>query len=254
LSKSLACYKDGTTKSSAVVKSLQNSLAELTFGEALPDGITLLSGANGCGKTAFCEQYAYEFLDSGGKVAWITTEELPSSLRASLKKFGWITDRFENDQTLLFYDAVSPSRLGLSENAGRGMLGIDPTGILIAISEQIRSEAKPERFMLVIDSISRLLLSCEPKAVIDFLSCLNSRMENARVKGFATVSEDVHEEKLLNSLIFSTAGTIRFRMKEVSDRRQRQLRVEILRGRKHDDSWKNYTIGSAGIEIETASL
>lgn len=231
------------------MKSLLKSLGELTFGEALPDGITLLSGPNGCGKTAFCEQYAYETLQNEGKVAWITTEELPASIRNSLKKFGWNTDVFESEQLLTFYDAVSPSRLGLSENAGRGMLGLDPTGILIAISEQIRSETKPENFLLVIDSISRLLLSCDQKAVIDFLSCLNSRMENARVRGFATVSEDVHEERLLNSLIFSTAGTIRFRMKEVNESRQRQLRVEILRGRKHDDSWKNYVITSTGLDI-----
>jgi KaiC/GvpD/RAD55 family RecA-like ATPase len=233
------------------VKSLQKALEELTYGEALPDGMTLLSGANGCGKTAFCEQYAFEFLEQGGKVAWITTEELPSSLRNSLKNFGWNTDKYESENALNFFDAVSPSRLGLSENAGRGMLGIDPTGILIALSEQIRSEPKPERFMLVIDSISRLLLSCDQKAVIDFLSCLNSRMENARVRGFATVSEDVHEERLLNSLIFSTVGTIRFRMKEINETRQRQLRVEILRGRKHDDTWKNYSITGSGIDFES---
>ncbi len=243
------CSNASPEISSAVVKSLTKSLDALTYGEDLPDGITLLSGANGCGKTAFCEQYAYEFLENGGKVSWITTEELPSSLRNGLKKFGWNTDTFENEQLLTFYDAVSPSRLGLSENAGRGMLGIDPTGILIAISEQIRSESNPGRFMLVIDSISRLLLSCDQKTVIDFISCLNSRMENARIKGFATVSEDVHEERLLNSLIFSTAGTIRFRMKEVNESRQRQLRVEILRGRRHDDSWKNYVITDSGIDL-----
>jgi KaiC/GvpD/RAD55 family RecA-like ATPase len=233
------------------VNGLLKSLAELTFGEPIPDGITLLSGANGCGKTSFSEQYAYEVLLGGGKVAWITTEELPSTLRASFRKFGWETDTFENEQLLSFYDAVSPSRLGLSENPGRGMLGIDPTGILIALSEQIRSEKKPERFVLVIDSISRLLLSCDARAVIDFLSCLNSRMENSRVRGFATISEDVHEERLLNSLIFSTAGTIRFRMKEIDEMRQRQLRIEILRGRRHDDSWKNYEITSSGVTIES---
>jgi KaiC/GvpD/RAD55 family RecA-like ATPase len=231
-------------------KGLFGSLEELTYGEPLPDGVTLLSGANGCGKTAFCEQYVFEELKSGGKVAWITTEELPSSLRMSLKKFGWNTDTYESEKLLIFYDAVSPSRLGLSEHAGHGMLGLDPTGILIALSEQIRSETKPEKFVLVIDSISRLLLSCDQKAVVDFLSCLNSRMENARVRGFATVSEDVHEERLLNSLIFSTAGTIRFRMKDIDETRQRQLRVEILRGRKHDDSWKNYVITSSGVEIQ----
>jgi len=249
LSKLASSYKVERAESTTTLKSLTKALDELTYGEALPDGMTLLSGANGCGKTAFGEQYAYEALQEGGKVSWITTEELPSSIRTSLKKFGWDTDAFESDQRLTFYDAVSPSRLGLSENSGRGMLGLDPTGILIKISEQIRSEQKPEHFMLVFDSISRLLLSCDPKAVIDFLSCLNSRMENSRVKGFAIVSEDVHEERLLNSLIFSTAGTIRFRMKEVNEMRQRQLRVEILRGRKHDDSWKDYVITSAGIDI-----
>ncbi len=222
----------------------------MTFKESLPFGITLLSGSNGCGKTSFCEQYAYESLQSGGKVIWITTEELPSTLREGCKKFGWNTDKFENEQKIIFYDAVSPSRLGLSENMGRGMLGLDPTGILIAISEQIRNETDTDHLLLVLDSISRLLLSCDQKAVIDFLSCLNSRMENVRVRGFATVSEDVHEERLLNSLIFSTSGTIRFRINEADNSRVRQLRIEKLRGRRHEEDWKNYAITSSGLDLE----
>jgi KaiC/GvpD/RAD55 family RecA-like ATPase len=215
--------------------------------------LTILSGAHGCGKTIFSQQYAYEILQSGGKVLWITTEELPSTLREGMKTFGWNTDRFEIEHTLVIYDSVSPARLGLSENIGHGMLGLDPTGMLIVITEQLRNLEKESRgsdgFLLVLDSLSRLLLTCDPKAVIDFVSCLNSRMENARVRGFATVSEEVHEEKLLNSLIFSSSGTIRFRVKEHNDQRLRQFRVETMHGRAHDDAWKNYEITNSGLDI-----
>jgi KaiC/GvpD/RAD55 family RecA-like ATPase len=235
------------------VKSTIRAIRELIGDKALSNGLTILSGVHGSGKTIFSQQYAYEILQSGGKVLWITTEELPSTLREGMRSFGWDIARFENERKLVIYDSVSPARLGLSENIGHGMLGLDPTGMLIVITEQLRNtepdSVGQDGFLLVLDSVSRLLLSCDPKAVIDFVSCLNSRMENARVKGFATVSEEVHEEKILNSIIFSSSGTIRFRVREESEQRIRQLRVETMRGRSHDDAWKNYQITNSGLDI-----
>ena len=235
------------------MKSATKAIADLTSNASLPNGMTLISGSSGCGKTIFCQQYAYELLQDGGKVLWITTEELPATLRAGMKSFGWNTDRQESEGRLSIIDAVSPSRLGSSENVGLGMLGLDPTGMLIVISEQLKkaqSEGDSEKHLLVVDSVSRLLLSCEPRAVLDFVSCLNSRMENYNTRGFATVSEGAHDEKILNSLVFSTRGNIRFRIKETEDFRSRQFRIENLKGRKHEDSWKNYAITNSGLDIE----
>jgi KaiC/GvpD/RAD55 family RecA-like ATPase len=233
------------------VKSTIEAIKELTFGEHLPSGITLLSGKSGCGKTIFCQQFSYEMLREGARILWITTEELPQTLRDGMKTFGWNVDKYESEGKLAILDAASPARLGFSENIGHGMLGLDPTGMLIVITEQLKSspDSKGDKFLLIVDSISRLLLSCDPKAVIDFVSCLSSRMENFGARGFVTVSEEVHEEKLLNSLIFSTSGTVRFRIIE-EEMRQRQLRIEMLRGKKHDDKWKKYVITNSGLDIE----
>lgn len=191
-------------------------------------------------------------LREGGKVLWITTEELPQTLRDGMKTFGWNVDKYESDGRFAIFDAASPARLGFSENIGHGMLGLDPTGMLIVITEQLKSspDAKGDGFILVVDSVSRLLLSCDSKAVVDFVSYLSSRMENFGTRGFITISQDVHEEKLLNSLIFSSSGNIRFRINEDSDVRSRHLRIETLRGRKHDDRWKKYTITNSGLDIE----
>jgi KaiC/GvpD/RAD55 family RecA-like ATPase len=217
----------------------------------LPSGAIILSGANGSGKTIFSQQYSYEVLHDGGKVLWITTEELPETLRAGMKTFGWNIERQEAEGKFVILDAASPARLGFSENIGHGMLGLDPTGMLIVVTEKLKSARdKSEGFLLVIDSISRLLLSCEPKAVVDFVSCLSSRMENFGMHGLLTVSQDVHEEKLLASLFFSGSGAIRFRINEGGEVRSRQLRIEMLRGRKHDDRWKKYNITNSGIDIE----
>ncbi len=169
-----------------------------------------------------------------------------------MKRFGWSVEKYESDGRLAIFDAASPARLGFSENIGHGMLGLDPTGMLIVITERLRSspDAKGDGFLLVVDSVSRLLLSCEAKAVVDFVSCLSSRMENFGTRGLVTVSQDVHEERLLNALIFSSSGTIRFRINEDPDARSRQLRIEALRGRNHDGRWKKYTITNSGLDIE----
>jgi KaiC/GvpD/RAD55 family RecA-like ATPase len=191
-------------------------------------------------------------MQSGGKVLWLTTEELPSSVREGMKKFGWDIAEFEKSGSFSFLDAVSPSRLGISENMGHGMLSLDPTGILIALSEKLRSnkETNSGAFIIVIDSISRLLLSCDFKAVIDFVSCLSSRMESYRVVGLATLTEGAHDEKTLNAVSFSCSGTLRFRVVEENESRSRWLRLESMRGTNHDERWKNYSITGNGLTLE----
>jgi KaiC/GvpD/RAD55 family RecA-like ATPase len=234
------------------MKNIRDAIKALTFNDSIPMGLTLLSGASGVGKTIFSQQLAFETLQDKGKVLWITTEELPTSIRDSMSRFGWKIEDRERAGSMLILDAVSQARLGFSENVGRGILGLDPTGMLIAISEQLRQESPAElgNYLIVIDSISRLLLSCDQKSVIDFVACLSSRLESFKARGVATVAEGAHEERTLNALTFSATGTIRFRIDETGDRRVHQFRIEALRGKRHDDTWKNYTITNTGLNME----
>ena len=55
-------------------------------------------------------------------------------------RFGWQIDRYEAEGKFQFIDAVSPARLGLSENIGGGVLGLDPTGMLIVVSERAETD------------------------------------------------------------------------------------------------------------------
>ena len=227
------------------------TLNRLLNNDSMPNGLTMLSGPSGTGKTIFAAQYAYETAVNNGRALWITTEELPSSLRSTMSRFGWNVGQLESEEKFRIVDAVSSSRLGLSENMVHGVLGLDPTGMLIVITEQLRrGDNGQDKFLIVIDSISRLLLSCDTKSVIDFVSCLSSRLENYRAVGIATLAEGAHDEKILNSVIFSSNGTFRFRTSETGQERLKQFRIETMRGRKHDDAWKNYRISDAGMDIE----
>lgn len=235
----------------STVGGITKTLKGLMNSEHLPDGLTILSGASGTGKTIFAAQFAYETVLAGGRVLWITTEELPSTLRSGMSRFGWSIDQYELDERFRIVDAVSAARLGLSENMGRGVLGLDPTGMLIVITDQLRhNDADNAKLLIIVDSISRLLLSCDPKSVIDFVSCLSSRLENYRALGLATVAEGAHDDITLNSIIFSSNGTFRFRANDSDENRSRLFRIETMRGRKHDDGWKNYRISDRGLEIE----
>jgi KaiC/GvpD/RAD55 family RecA-like ATPase len=235
------------------VNSITQAVSSLTYKESFPFGLIILSGGSGTGKTIFAQQYAYETVQDGGQALWITTEELPDTLRANMSRFGWGLDRYESEGRFQFIDAVSPARLGLSENLGNGVLGLDPTGILIAISEQVRqavSSGNSGKYLVIMDSLSRLLLSVDTKSVIDFVSCLSSRLENYKTRGIVTVTDGAHDERTLNALTFSSTGTVRFRINEMEDHRIRQLRIETLRGMRHDDSWKNYAITKTGFALE----
>jgi KaiC/GvpD/RAD55 family RecA-like ATPase len=233
------------------MNNISEALSDLTFKGSLPSGLTMLSGSSGCGKTIFAAQLAHEFLSSGGKVLWITTEELPTTLKSEMKRFGWNVEKYESDSKLSILDAVSPARLGFSQGVGSGTVGLDPTGMLIVISDQLRANEGKSKLLVVIDSISRLLLTCDLRSVVDFVSCVSSRMENYRITGLATISEGAHDEKTLNSLIFSSTGTIRFRIREEDDKRLKQLRIETLRGQRHIDEWKDYSITDSGFDIVT---
>jgi circadian clock protein KaiC len=227
------------------------ALSSLMNDDSLPYGLTILSGPSGTGKTIFAAQYAFETIAHHGRVLWITTEELPLTLKSTMARFGWNVDQLENEEKFRIVDAVSSARLGLSENMGRGVLGLDPTGMLIVITEQLRRlDGEQDKFLIIIDSVSRLLLSCDVKSVIDFVSCLSSRLENYRASGIATLAEGAHDEKILNAIIFSSNGTFRFRTNEMGQDRRRQFRIETMRGRKHDDAWKDYKISDSGMDIE----
>lgn len=240
-------------ESSSVVKSITKAISELTFKDPFPEGLTILAGSNGSGKTIFSQQYAYEMLQNNHRVLWITTEELPSTIRTNMTRFGWNVARYESEEKFKIIDAVSPARLGLSENIDRGVLGLDPTGMLIFLSEQLRRNVATResgKLFFIIDSISRLLLTSDTKSVIDFVSCLSSRLENSATTGIATVTQDAHDDRILNALTFSSVGTLRFRISETNGERFRQFRIETLRGRNYDDHWKNYRITNTGLDIE----
>lgn len=236
----------------SVVNSVNKAINKLMFKESFPNGLTLLLGSSGTGKTIFSQQYACEELQRNTKVLWITTEELPSTIRTNMSGFGWDVHRYEREGQFQIIDAVSPARLGLSEKS-HGVLGLDPTGMLIFLSEKLRRTEDTNgsgMLLIVIDSISRLLLSCDTKSVIDFVSCLNSRLENFATRGIATVSDGAHDDRILSALTFSSVGTFKFRISESQGERTRQFRIETLRGRRHDDRWKNYKITKIGLDIE----
>jgi KaiC/GvpD/RAD55 family RecA-like ATPase len=243
-----------SARNASSMKNVTTALKKMALDDSLPEGLLILYGSSGSGKTVFAEQYAHETLEAGGKVYWITTEELPTTLRMNMERFQWPIEKFEIDGRMQIVDAISSTRLGLSEDLGRGLLGLDPTGMLIAITEQLRKIDTPEassKFLVIVDSLSRLLLSCETKSVIDFASSLSSRLENYRTSGLTTIADSAHDEKVLNALTFSCTGAIRLRISDVDDSsRVKQMRIETLRGRRHDDAWKRYQISGEGLDIE----
>ncbi|MEM3571962.1 MAG: ATPase domain-containing protein [Candidatus Bathyarchaeia archaeon] len=70
-------------------------------------GLLLLAGPPGVGKTIFCKQNIFNSLKNGNYVIYLTTEETPSMIIESMKKFGWNISSYLKNDKLRIIDAFS---------------------------------------------------------------------------------------------------------------------------------------------------
>lgn len=60
------------------------------------DSVNLVTGGAGTGKTTFCVQFAFQGVENGENVLYITTEETPSEILMNAHQFGMMLDEYDN--------------------------------------------------------------------------------------------------------------------------------------------------------------
>jgi KaiC/GvpD/RAD55 family RecA-like ATPase len=230
---------------------LSRRLSTLIEGNSFSPGLILIVGPTGVGKTSFIKTLAFEKLKEGYTVLWLTTEELPSTLKRSLEEFGWKSEEVTGSPRLKFIDAVSTRRFGTPEALDRNVYYLDPTALLVSISDFLwKATNEKAKVLIVFDSISRIVTANRAKVAIELVASLNTRIESMGGIGFATVDEGVHNNRTLNALKFSSTAIIEMKYIEVSKGLGRKMRLLRIRGRGHETKWVDFNITSkSGFEM-----
>jgi circadian clock protein KaiC len=138
-------------------------LADVMGGGLPAEGLTLVAGTAGAGKTMFATQFLADAVTNGDGGVFVSFEERPQAIRRNFRSFGWDVERWEDEGRWMFVDAspqlheetpvigdydLTPLVVRVRhavEQVGAKRVAIDATGSLV---EQFRDIGAARRALL----------------------------------------------------------------------------------------------------------
>jgi KaiC/GvpD/RAD55 family RecA-like ATPase/PKD repeat protein len=225
-----------------------NFFDEITDG-GIPDSFSVLvTGSPGSGKSIFCQQLTYKFLNAGKPCAYLTYDCFPNEVRENMKKFNWDTSKYEKEGKFVFVDCFS----SIAQVANREKYSVNQPfslsdlGIMMskATSEGIGS---PKVFL---DSIVPLLTHIDQSKVVEFLQDRSARVKGVNGTFIFTVGKEVIEPNLLSRLEEVVDCVVEMDTDKSQGKTVQRLHIKKMRGRKASDKWILLNINPAnGIQF-----
>jgi KaiC/GvpD/RAD55 family RecA-like ATPase len=207
----------------------------------------LLSGPPGVGKFEYCISLLKNWLMEGERIVYLTSERSPDEIKSLAEAFGLSLEEHENRGDFVFIDCYSWSIGGSYEKGFSIKNAANINEINITLEKVMQNLESPVR--IVFDSLSPLFLYNEVSTMTKFFHFFTS---NTKTKyGFIiyTLQEGVHDPQIRNTLIYLVDGYLEMQFGEDSDILTRKLRIQHLKGKTTDTSWKNFKIGNKGFEM-----
>lgn len=205
----------------------------------------LLRGPPGVGKFEYCLDLAWQYLNAGESVIYITTERSPEEVKERARNIGFDMTDYEG-KTLIFVDAYSWS---VGKKYGAGYSIENPSNLNeININIKKAVDRLPQNRHLIFDSLSPLFLHNPPEAVTKFFQVLTSRTKAEYGTILCTLQDGVHNPRTVNTLIYLVDGLIEMEYEE-GEKLMRKLRIHHLRGVQVDQGWIRFDITEKGIRI-----
>lgn len=223
-------------------------LDEMLDGGFLENKIILIRGGPGTGKTIFSLQFIAEGAKKGEKGIYLTLEEPMESVRTAVVSLGFDLEKLEKKNTLKLIDG-SQLVYKFSEEIRSNYSS--PKPVISQIVNQIIIEA--ESFgatRLVVDPITSAIIHqrfptdkrLEILELIKSLRKLNCTSVITSESASPSEDEFFVEEYLADGVIILAQTLRNFAVTKT-------IRVEKMRGTKHDDQPRKYEIGDKGLVV-----
>ena len=227
--------------------------------KGLPNNTAIiLHGPVGTGIRVFAQQFLYSGLQMGAHGIYFTSERPSEEVKDDMKFYNWSVDDYVKKRQLIFIDAYT-TKYEMSYSPDLDIL--KELVWDVGASNQLRmalikhlekfSQDKVKQLRVVIDSLSSLFRTEDPEDVIDLFEIIQI---NARKYGgvyFFILDKGVHEERLVNTLLYLADGIFEFSTRERGSELEHTMRIQKLRNMIFSTKLIPYIISEEGLVVET---
>lgn len=213
--------------------------------------IALFIGQPGSGKSVISKHLAFDYLQGGQNVLYVTTERSPTQIVERMKPFGWNVESYVGKQ-LKFADLYSWQIDG--ENAFKET----PYGFRVCPLNQTELQLTTRHIIehigtnigrVVFDSLTTLTSLIGEQQATRFVQVLNARIRETAA-GCATLTAGVHSENFQTHM--HSAYDLIFELKiEAKEMVQRYMRVVKFAEGPHPPDWIRFSITDRGIVLDS---
>jgi KaiC/GvpD/RAD55 family RecA-like ATPase/chitodextrinase len=212
-----------------------NFFDEITDG-GIPDSFSVLvSGSPGSGKSLFCQQLTYKFLNAEKPCVYLTYDCFPNEVRENMKKFNWDISKYEREGKFVFIDCFSSiAQIATGEKYSVNQpFSLSDLGIMMS---KAASEGT-SGLKVFFDSVVPLLSHVDQSKVVEFLQDRSARIKGVNGTFVFTVGKEAIEPSLLSRLEEVVDCVIEMDIEKSQGRTIHRLHIKKMRGRKASDKW-----------------
>jgi KaiC/GvpD/RAD55 family RecA-like ATPase len=215
----------------------------------VPSGIPspvmlLIMGDPGTAKRELCLEFVAKCLRQKRRVVYLTLEQSPEEIRASLSEMGSLGPlvgplaRPERLRDLVMIDCYSP-QIGMTSNEE---LSADPNNLSelsIAVSKALENRTGG---LFLLDSLDTLIRKRGLASSLELIRTLRAKTRIVRFDSIVTLNRQAFPTAILAAVQESADGVFEMKVQEEPSGLTRYFRVPKMRGTSHHSAWRAYEL------------
>jgi KaiC/GvpD/RAD55 family RecA-like ATPase len=215
----------------------------------IPSGIPspamlLIMGDPGTAKRELCLEFVAKCLRQNRRVVYLTLEQSPEEIRASLSGMGNLGPlvgpfgRPERLRDLVMIDCYSP-QIGTTSDEE---LSADPNNLSelsIAVSKALKNRVEG---LFLLDSLDTLIRKRGLASSLELIRTLRAKTRIAKFDSIVTLNRQAFPTAILAAVQESADGVFEMKVQEEPSGLTRYFRVPKMRGTSHHSAWRAYEL------------